>query len=101
VVSERDTAGPTIAALVRQAEAIRRREVERTLARMPGADSATTQRIQQLTRSIVSRILHAPISHLREFADDPGVALTLRDAFDVDMTDDAITEDAGGAAAAS
>ena len=101
VVNERDTAGPTIAALVRQAEAIRRREVERTLARMPGADSATTERIQQLTRSIVSRILHAPISHLREFADDPGVALTLRDAFDVDMTDDAITEDAGGAAAAS
>jgi glutamyl-tRNA reductase len=87
VVAERDTAGPTIGALVRQAEAVRRQEVERTLARMPGVDAATADRIQQLTRSIVSKLLHAPISHLREFADDPGVALTLRDAFDLDTPD--------------
>jgi glutamyl-tRNA reductase len=84
VVDERDTAGPTIGALVQQAEALRRREVERTLARMPGVDAATTERIEQLTTSIVGKLLHAPISHLREFADDPGVALTLRDAFDLD-----------------
>ena len=87
VVAERDTAGPTIGALVRQAEAVRRQEVERTLARMPGVDAATADRIQQLTRGIVSKLLHAPISHLREFADDPGVALTLRDAFDLDTPD--------------
>jgi glutamyl-tRNA reductase len=84
VVGERDTTAPTIGALVRQAEAMRRREVERTLARMPGVDAATAERIQQLSRSLVSKLLHAPISHLREFADDPGVALTLRDAFDLD-----------------
>ncbi len=87
VVAERDTAGPTIGALVRQAEAVRRQEVERTLARMPGVDAATADRIQQLTRGIVSKLLHAPINHLREFADDPGVALTLRDAFDLDTPD--------------
>lgn len=101
VVSQRDTAGPTIAALVQQAEAIRRREVERTMARMPGVDSATAKRVDTLTRSIVSRILHAPIAHLREFADDPGVALTLRDAFDVDALDAAIDAEAGGSVAAS
>ena len=101
VVSERDTAGPTIAALVRQADAIRRGEVERTLARMPGVDAATAERIQQLSRSIVSKLLHAPISHLREFADDPGVALTLRDAFDVDAPDEAAADLTGRDAAAS
>ncbi len=87
VVAERDTAGPTIGALVRQAEALRRHEVERTLARMPGVEAATAERIHQLTRGLVSKLLHAPITHLREFADDPGVALTLRDAFDLDTPD--------------
>jgi glutamyl-tRNA reductase len=101
VVGERDTAGPTIGALVRHAEALRRREVERTLARMPGVDAGTADRIQQLTRSIVSKLLHAPISHLRDFADDPGVALTLRDAFDLDTPDQADAESAETDAAAS
>jgi glutamyl-tRNA reductase len=101
VVAERDTAGPTIGALVRQAEAVRRQEVERTLARMPGVDSATADRIQQLTRGIVSKLLHAPISHLREFADDPGVALTLRDAFDLDTPDLVDVDSASRDAAAS
>jgi glutamyl-tRNA reductase len=94
VIEDRDTAGPTIAALVRQAETLRRREVERTLARMPGVDPASVDRIQQLSRSIVSKLLHAPISHLREFADDPAVALTLRDAFALDAA--AQDAEAGG-----
>jgi glutamyl-tRNA reductase len=94
VIEDRDTAGPTIAALVRQAETLRRREVERTLARMPGVDPVSVDRIQQLSRSIVSKLLHAPISHLREFADDPAVALTLRDAFALDAA--AQDAEAGG-----
>ncbi|MDQ6846039.1 MAG: glutamyl-tRNA reductase [Candidatus Dormibacteraeota bacterium] len=101
VVAERDTAGPTIGALVRQAEAIRRQEVERTLARMPDVDAATADKVQQLTRGIVSKLLHAPISHLREFADDPGVALTLRDAFELDTPDLVDGESAASDAAAS
>jgi glutamyl-tRNA reductase len=99
VIDERDTAGPTIGALVRQAEALRRREVERTLARMPGIDSVTAERIDQLTRSIVSKLLHAPISHLRDFADDPVVALTLRDAFELDAADPDSGQGEGSAAA--
>ena len=101
VVAERDTAGPTIGALVRQAEAIRRQEVERTLARMPDVDAATADKVQQLTRGIVSKLLHAPISHLREFADDPGVALTLRDAFELDTPDIVEGTSAASDAAAS
>jgi glutamyl-tRNA reductase len=92
VIDERDTAGPTIGALVRQAEALRRREVERTLARMPGVDAVTVDRIQQLSRSIVGKLLHAPISHLRDFADDPTVALAMRDAFALDAVPDADSE---------
>ncbi|HEY7928046.1 MAG TPA: glutamyl-tRNA reductase [Candidatus Dormibacteraeota bacterium] len=101
VIDERDTAGPTIAALVRQAEALRRQEVERTLARMPGVDGVTVERIQQLTRSLVGKLLHAPISHLREFADDPAVALTLRDAFALDAAPDADGEHGENSLAAS
>jgi glutamyl-tRNA reductase len=92
VIDERDTAGPTIGALVRQAEALRRREVERTLARMPGVDAVTVDRIQQLSRSIVGKLLHAPISHLRDFADDPTVTLAMRDAFALDAVPDADSE---------
>jgi glutamyl-tRNA reductase len=100
VVGERDTAAPTIGALVRQAEVMRRREVERTLARIPGVDAATAERIQQLSRSLVTKLLHAPISHLREFADDPGVALTLRDAFDLD-TPSTVDDETGESNAAA
>jgi glutamyl-tRNA reductase len=101
VIEERDTAGPTIGALVRQAEALRRREVERTLAHMPGVDAVTVDRIQQLTRSLVGKLLHAPINHLREFADDPAVALTLRDAFALDAASDAGGERGENSLAAS
>ena len=107
VVDERDTSAPTIGALVRQAEALRRRELERTLARMPGVDAATAARIDQLTSSIVSKLLHGPISHLRESADDPVVALALRDAFDLDLDlepgaeGDGLPGSLGGSAAAS
>lgn len=101
VVGERDAAGPTIGALVRRAESLRRHELERTLARMPGVDAATVERLQQLTRSLVSKLLHAPISHLREFSDDPGVALTLRDAFDLDAPEQLDGERSDSSAAAS
>ena len=101
VIDERDTAGPTIGALVRQAEALRRREVERTLARMPAVDAATAERIDQLTASIVSKLLHGPITHLRESADDPVVALALRDAFDLDTDVDLLPALDSGSAAAS
>lgn len=101
VVGERDAAAPTIGALVRQAEAVRRAEVERTLARMPDLDPDTAERIQQLSRSLVNKLLHAPITHLRDFADDPAVALTLRDAFDLDATAEVEVEPDQGSAAAS
>ncbi|HEX6492384.1 MAG TPA: glutamyl-tRNA reductase [Candidatus Dormibacteraeota bacterium] len=84
VVGERDAAGPTIAALGRQAEALRRREVERTAAKLGWADEESRRHLDALTRSLVRKLLHAPISHIRENVDDPGVALSLREAFALD-----------------
>jgi glutamyl-tRNA reductase len=87
VIGERDAAAPTITALLRRAEAIRRRELERTLSRSPELDATIRERIDVLTASLVRKLLHAPVTHLRESSDDPSVALTLRQAFDLDDTE--------------
>ncbi len=87
VIGQRDAAGPTIAALIRSAEALRRREVERTVARAPQLDADARERIDSLTASLVRKLLHGPIEHLRATVDDPSVALTLRQAFGLDEGD--------------
>jgi len=84
VLSQRDASDPTIRALLERAEAIRRREVERTLARLPDAGADVAERVDQLSRSLVRKLLHAPITHLRVAAEDPGVVLRLREAFGLD-----------------
>jgi glutamyl-tRNA reductase len=86
VVDQRDAAGPTIAALTRRAEELRRREVERALQRLD-ADDALRSQVEVMTRSLVRKLLHAPIAHLKESADDPAIALHLREAFDLDDED--------------
>jgi glutamyl-tRNA reductase len=80
----RDAADPTIRTLVRQAEGIRRRELARTMARLPGAGEETAERIDQFSRSLVRKLLHGPIAHLRQNHGDPAVALQLRQAFGLD-----------------
>ena len=87
VIGQRDAAAPTISALLRRADAVRRGELERTLSRAPALDADTRERIDLLTQSLVRKLLHGPISHLRESADDPAVALVLREAFDLDGDD--------------
>jgi glutamyl-tRNA reductase len=62
---------PTIATISGRAEAIRREAVEKSLRRM-GADEATRQEIDGLTRAIVKRLLHDPITTLRERGDQDG-----------------------------
>ncbi len=84
VLDRRDASVPTIRALLERAESIRAREVERTLARLPAADAELTERIEVLSRSLVRKLLHAPITHLRAATDDPGVVLRLREAFSLD-----------------
>lgn len=83
-VELRSAADPTIRTLVSRAEAIRAHEVARTLARLPDADPLTRERIERLSQSLVRKLLHAPITHLREARGDAGAALRLREAFGLD-----------------
>jgi glutamyl-tRNA reductase len=83
VIGQRDAAGPTIALLTRRAEELRRREVERALQRV-APDDAMREQVDVLTRSLVRKLLHGPIAHLKESAGDPAIALTLREVFDLD-----------------
>jgi glutamyl-tRNA reductase len=57
---------PTIVSLRERLEAIRTGEVKRTLARLPAATPETRDAIEALSTAIVNKILHAPITKLRE-----------------------------------
>ena len=69
VIGQRDTAGPTIAALVEWAEELRAREVARTFAAGEEIDEETRARVEMLTRSMVRKLLHGPVTRLREAGD--------------------------------
>jgi len=57
---------PTIVSLRGRLEEIRLGEVRRTLARLPEASPETRAAIEALSSAIVNKILHAPITKLRE-----------------------------------
>jgi glutamyl-tRNA reductase len=57
---------PTIVSLRERLEIIRSGEVKRTLARLPGATPETREAIEAMSAAIVNKILHAPITKLRE-----------------------------------
>ena len=78
---------PTIAALRERGEEIRRSELERTLARMPALAEGDRERLDALTRAIMKKVLHAPISHLRD-AEGRGDTAAVRRLFDLDRGED-------------
>jgi glutamyl-tRNA reductase len=57
---------PTIVSLRGRLEEIRLAEVRKTLARLPDASPETRAAIEALSSGIVNKILHAPITKLRE-----------------------------------
>ena len=57
---------PTIVSLRERLEAIRAQEVSRALARLPDAPAETREAMEALSSAIVNKILHAPITKLRE-----------------------------------
>ena len=59
---------PTIRDLRERAEAIRQAEVERYIGRL-GLDASQNEAVEKLTRGIVNKIMHAPISRLRDETD--------------------------------
>lgn len=62
---------PTIRRLRARAEAVRRRELERTLRRVE-LDERGREAVDALTRAIVNKLLHAPVSRLRGLGEDEG-----------------------------
>ena len=57
---------PTIVSLRERLEEIRAGEVKKTLARLQGASPETREALEALSAAIVNKILHAPITKLRE-----------------------------------
>jgi len=77
---------PTIRHLRDRAEGIRSRELEKTLARLELSDVELTA-VDALTKSIVNKILHAPVSRLKREAErEEGIAYleTVRVLFELD-----------------
>lgn len=62
-------ATPRIREMRERAEHARRDELDRLLARMPHLTPADRERIDQLTRAVVNRMLHAPTIQLRRAAE--------------------------------
>jgi glutamyl-tRNA reductase len=63
-------AAPLIAALRGKAETIRRAEIERLFSRLPELDERQRELIAGASVSILNRLLHAPVTKLRERAAD-------------------------------
>ena len=74
---------PVIAALRERAEDIRRRELERTLGRMPELDEEARRSIEAMTQAIVKKMLDRPIARLKDGADKGLYMEALQDLFDV------------------
>jgi glutamyl-tRNA reductase len=74
---------PTIAALRKSAEITRRAELERTLARLSHLDEADRRRIEAMSKALVKRLLHQPVTRLREQAGERQIDAA-RDLFGLD-----------------
>ncbi|MPZ48936.1 MAG: glutamyl-tRNA reductase [Dehalococcoidia bacterium] len=57
---------PTIAALRQRAELTRRAELDRTLARLGHLSDDDRQRVEAMSKALVKRLLHAPVTRLRQ-----------------------------------
>ena len=63
--------GPTIASLQEQLEEIRETELLRATRRLGTLSPEQREIIEMMTRSIVNKIAHGPVSELRKQASDP------------------------------
>lgn len=75
---------PTIAALRQRAEEIRQAELARALARLGHLSERDRQVVSALSVAIVNKLLHRPITRLKEVADSRSYSRALRDLFGLD-----------------
>ena len=74
---------PTIRAIVARADRVRRAEVERT-ARDLALDEAAQEKLDRMAAAITKKILHAPITYLRQAEDADDTAELVRRIFGVE-----------------
>ena len=74
---------PTVASLQARAEAVRTREVERTLKGTDDLTPAQRRRVEAMSKAIVKKMLHDPIARLKG-ADGERYAAAVRELFDLD-----------------
>jgi glutamyl-tRNA reductase len=82
---------PTIRDLRQRSEEIRHAEVERYAGRM-GLDAGQHEALEKLTRGIVNKIMHAPISRLRDETDREMGLARLEEARNLFALDDGLDE---------
>jgi glutamyl-tRNA reductase len=79
---------PLIAEMHQRAESIRQTELRKTLRRLPDLSEAERLHLEALTQALVKKILHAPITRLRNVAGSPEAAeyaTTMRALFDLQV----------------
>ena len=72
---------PGIALLREQAEQVRLKELKKTLKQMPNVTKEDAARIETLSEAIVKKLLHRPITALKE---DPSYLKAVQDLFSLD-----------------
>jgi glutamyl-tRNA reductase len=78
---------PTILDMRARAERIRQEEISKTLSRLASVDASDKERIEQMSRALVNKLLHDPTQALkrRRAPDEEAVLIdTVRELFDLD-----------------
>jgi glutamyl-tRNA reductase len=78
---------PTVSSLRERADAVRLAEVERTLAKME-LSAADRKRVDAMTQAIVKKLLHEPITRLKEPGEGERYVEAARALFGLDGTDE-------------
>ncbi|MBI4302623.1 MAG: glutamyl-tRNA reductase [Chloroflexi bacterium] len=76
-------ARPTIIALRHKAEAIRQREIDKTIRKLPNLSPEERRRIDSLTTAIINKLLHHSLMHLKQNGHYKDLEPEVRELFDL------------------
>jgi glutamyl-tRNA reductase len=96
VVQQRQRAiGPAINLLYERSHALAREELERSLAKLPELSGAQREQLEELTRRIVNKLLHDPVTAMRDGESQHPIAPQYLHAFEklFHLDDDGTTAD--------
>jgi glutamyl-tRNA reductase len=78
---------PLMETLQKRAESVRAREIQRAASKLAALDPSEREAVEALTRAIVAKLLHEPVTALKERAGSPegdALARALEELFDLD-----------------